>query len=91
MADKGIPADEMGEKLTRLASNILDELLEEGNDTPLGQRIDALKVIGPLHLGLRRLDKRVPSDADLPGFNDVKRRLGVVGGRDAGENDTSDG
>ncbi len=64
------PDADLGEKLTRLAEGVLDELLStDGNPTTpsLDQRIDAIKVIGTLHLGLRRLNGKVPDDSDDAG------------------------
>lgn len=58
---------DLGGKLTALAEGILDELLE-APDAPLDQRIDALKAIGTLHLGLRKLDgKKGGDEADDTG------------------------
>ncbi len=64
------PDSDLGEKLTRLAEGVLDELLStDGNPTTpsLDQRIDAIKVIGTLHLGLRRLNGKVPDESGEDG------------------------
>ncbi len=78
------PDSDLGEKLTRLAEGVLDELLStDGNPTTpsLDQRIDAIKVIGTLHLGLRRLNGKVPDEPDdAGGLPAMRERMKAVTG-----------
>jgi hypothetical protein len=77
------PDSDLGEKLTRLAEGVLDEMLStDGNPPkpPLDQRIDAIKVIGALHLGLRRLNGKVPDDSeDAGGLPAMRKRMLAAG------------
>lgn len=58
---------ELGTKLGKLAEGILDNLLEDGSEAPMEQRIDALKAIGTLHLGLLRISGKLKPPPDEPG------------------------
>lgn len=76
-------SDDLGLKLTRLADEILDELLcENGEKTPLGQRIDALKAISTMHLGMTKLSGKMPpaDEGDGPSVPAMRERLKAVGG-----------
>lgn len=55
---------DLGPKLGRLAEQILDELLTPGSDIKLDQRIDALKAIGTLHLGLKKISAKLEPDEE---------------------------
>ena len=71
------PDSDLGDKLTRLAEGVLDELLTTDGNPPtasIEQRIDAIKVIGALHLGLSRLNGKVPVDLDDAGGLPAMRR-----------------
>lgn len=76
----------LGEKLARLAEGVLDEMLSTDGETPkptLDQRIDAIKVIGALHLGIRRLRGTVPEETDesggLPAMRERMRQAAEKG------------
>ena len=60
-------ASDLGSKLNELAEDILDEMLTPGNEVNLEQRIDALKAIGTLHLGLLRISGKLKPPPDEPG------------------------
>lgn len=69
---------DLGPKLSQLAEGILDELLEPASDVALDQKIDALKAIGTLHLGLARLaGKKKDDDGEEEGFSmlEFRRRM----------------
>ena len=53
---------EIGQKLTRLADAILDDLLVQGSDALLEDKIAALKAITTLHLGLTKLGDKVDDE-----------------------------
>lgn len=76
--------DDLGDKLKQLAMGVLDDLLDvSGDKMSLDARIDAIKVIGNLHLGLRRVGDKVPSpDEDAgPTFLDMRARVDAAGGK----------
>lgn len=77
------PAD-LGDKLTRLADGVLDELLDANAATgkpSLDQRLDALKTIGTLHLGLLKQNgKKVPEEDGQSGLPAARRRLMAIAG-----------
>lgn len=75
-------APHFGTKLNQLAENILDELLKAGNKVSLDQRIDALKAVGTLHLGLAKLAGKMPKgDDDLPtDFSEIRKRVHAANG-----------
>ena len=64
----------LNDKLLALAESVLDEV----DGCPLDQRIEALKVIGALHLGLRKLDKGEPEDDKGTGIPAMRERLRAV-------------
>jgi len=68
---------DLGDKLTQLAEVVLDEMLDtDGEPTSLEQRIDAIKAIGSLYLGLRRVNGKVPEEADEPsGLPAMRKRI----------------
>lgn len=70
-------APQLGPKLTQLAEKILDELLSEQSDASLPARIDALKAISTLHLGLEKLAGKMPSgdDGETTTFSSLRRRV----------------
>jgi len=74
-------SEDIGAKVERLACGILDELLTPGNTVALADRIDALKVVLPLHIAMLR-QKKGEKDADdatltLP---EMRARLLATGG-----------
>jgi hypothetical protein len=61
MSDNG---SVLGDKLTRLAESVLDDLLT--GEPPLDQRIDGLKAVGALYLGLKKhIKEPEPDDTGL--------------------------
>lgn len=73
-------ADILGSKLKQVAEGVLDELLDDPG--PISQRIDAIKAIGTLHLGLRRAGDKLPSpDDEAPGntLKDMRERVRAAG------------
>lgn len=67
---------QIGPKLTQLAEKILDELLCD-TQVSLQARVDALKAISTLHLGLEKLSGRMPrdDDGDTTTFSSLRRRV----------------
>jgi hypothetical protein len=69
---------QLGPKLTELAETILDELLAPGNDASLNQKIDALKAVGGVYLGMQKLAGKLREDEDdVPArsFRDLRRQV----------------
>lgn len=65
---------DLGGKLTRLAEGVLDEMLDATETPPLDQRIEAIKVIGQLHLGLQKAKGGAKSDEESAGGMSAMRR-----------------
>lgn len=74
-----MPASPLGPALIELAQGVLAEL--NGKEAPLDQRIEALKVVGTLHLGLSKLDKNEPEDDKGTGLPAMRERLKAIGGK----------
>jgi hypothetical protein len=73
--------NDLGDKLTVLAGDILDKLLAPDNATPLAEKIDAVRVIGTLHLGMRKLGAKVePDEESETSLPAMRGRLKAVGG-----------
>lgn len=68
---------QLGSKLTQLAEKILDELLCDASEASLPARIDALKAISTLHLGLEKLAGRMPHEdgGETTTFSSLRRRV----------------
>ena len=73
-----MPASPLGPALIELAQSVLNEL--NGRDAPLDQRIEALKVVGTLHLGLSKLDKGDDGDDKNAGLPAMRERLRMAAG-----------
>ncbi len=72
--------DGLGNKLIRLAEGVLDDLLvEQGEKPAVDQRIDAIKAIGTLHLGLLRQSGKNKGDDDddgsVPSMSALRNRI----------------
>lgn len=73
-------SSDLGEKLTRLAEGVLDEMLDATDIPALDQRIEAIKVIGTLHLGLQKLKGGAKSDEESSGgMADMRRKIQQAG------------
>lgn len=74
---------DLEKKIVELADGILDELLMPGCEFTLDQRVDALKAIGTLHLGLAKQKGRGKVDEDETfGANvkDMRARVAAANG-----------
>lgn len=68
-------------KLTQLADEVLDDLLSGDEAVTLDQRLDGLKVIGAMHLGLRKLNDKVkPDGEEAGGLPAMRERLRALAG-----------
>lgn len=72
-------SDRLGEKLDKLAENIVDAVLGEpvdGEDThvvSLDNRIEAMKIIGNYHIGRLKAMGRMPDEDDEDDVTDFKK------------------
>ena len=69
---------QLGDKLSRLAENVLDDL--NTGEKPLDQRIDGLKAVGALYLGLKKHNKDPEPDEDGSSLNKIRDRVKAAEG-----------
>lgn len=71
----------LGDKLTQLANGVLDELLRDPGS--LEQRMDAIKVIGTLHLGLKKISGKMAEEDDPNGasLRAIRERVKAAEGK----------
>jgi hypothetical protein len=74
--------DQLGDKLVQLAEGVLDDLNAGQGDTKpsLDQRIDGLKAVGSLYLGLKKHIKEPEPDDDTPSLRAMRERVRVAEG-----------
>lgn len=76
---------DLGPKLTQFAENMLDDLLADGNeDVSFSQKIDALKALSALHLGIAKINGRLPDD-DVPAGGGVSMSMWKARAASAGD------
>jgi hypothetical protein len=70
--------DQLGDSLVKLAQSVLDDL--NTGDSPLDQRIDGLKAVGSLYLGLKKHIKEPEPDDDTPSLRAMRERVKAAEG-----------
>ncbi len=68
----------LGDKLTQLAESVLDDLLT--GESPLDQRIDGLKAVGALYLGLKKHIKGEEPPDDDSSLRAIRERVKAAEG-----------
>jgi len=68
----------LGDKLIQLAESVLDDL--NTGEKPLDQRIDGLKAVGALYLGLKKHTKEPEPEDDGFSLKATRERIRAVEG-----------
>lgn len=62
-------------KLVKHAEDLLDDLAKK-KDVPINDRIEALKAVTTLDLGIEKLSGKVPDEGDGPDMREWARKIG---------------